>query len=204
MIPIKLQKVTQKDLFSYDFRKDLMPVSCIYFGYAFTSSAERLNILEEDMKDIKEQCLEFIVKSIEEVQQRLPENATIFLALTSISPKEITQIQDLTKLAERLKNIWPDIDAVNKVLRQIRLTDVPEKLKDGPVKFLSHFKQYKDAAGEPRFNNVAQLALSLYSLPYSNAEVEQIFSRMNHLKNKMRNKKASPTTDALIRVDGSI
>eukprot|EP00795_Rhopilema_esculentum_P009772 gene9772-18305_t len=204
VIPSKLQKVTQKDLFSYDFRKDLMPVSCIHFGYAFTSSAERLNILEEDMKDIKERCLEFIVKAIEEVQQRLPENATIFQALTSISPKEITQIQDVTKLAERFRNISPDIDAVNKELRQIKLIDVPEKLKDDPILFWSHFKQYKDAAGEPRFNNVAQLALSLYSLPYSNAEVERIFSRMNHLKSKVRNKMASPTTDALIRVDSSL
>ena len=84
------------------------------------------------------------------------------------------------------------------------MINVPEKLKDDPVKFLSHFKTYKDAAGKPRFNNVAQLALSLYSLPYSNAEVERIFSRMNHLKSKVRNKMASPTTDSLIRVDGSL
>ncbi len=88
----KLQKVTQKDLFSYDFKQDLMPVSCIHFGYAFTSSAERLDILEEDMNAIKERCLEFFVKAIEKVQQRLPENTSTFQALTSISPEEITKI----------------------------------------------------------------------------------------------------------------
>eukprot|EP00794_Sanderia_malayensis_P012318 gene12318-13588_t len=159
VIPSRLQKVKQKDIFNYDSDKDLMPVSCIHFGYAFISSAERLNILEEDIKDIKERCLEFLVKAIEEVQQRIPENATVFQAVASFSPKEISQMQDLTKLAKRFKNISPDIDAVNKELRQIKLIDVPEKLKDDPVKFLSQFKQYKDAAGECRFNNVAELAL---------------------------------------------
>ncbi len=84
-------------------KQDLMSVSCIHFGYAFTSSGELLDILEEDMNAIKEQCLEFFVKAIEEVQQRLPENASIFQALTSISPNQITQIQDLMKLAARFK-----------------------------------------------------------------------------------------------------
>ena len=46
-------------------------------------------------------------------------------------------------------------------------------------------------------------------LPYihcllSNAEVERIFSKIHHFKRKLRNKMASPTTDALFRVDGGL
>ena len=81
---------------------------------------------------------------------------------------------------------------------------MPEDLKEDPVKFWNYFKEFKDAAGESRFNNLAQLALSLYTLPFSNAEVERIFSKINHFKSKLRNKMASPTTDALIRVDGGL
>ena len=79
-----------------------------------------------------------------------------------------------------------------------------EDLKEDPDKFWNDFKEFKDAAGESRFNNLAQFALALYTLPYSNAEVERIFSKMNHFKSKLRNKMASPTTDALIRVDGGL
>ena len=35
VVPSKLQKISQKDIFTYDFKKDLMPVSCVHFGYAF-------------------------------------------------------------------------------------------------------------------------------------------------------------------------
>ena len=80
-------------------------------------------------------------------------------------------------------------------------SDVPEDLKEDPVKFWNYFKEFKDAAGESRFINLAQLAFALYALCYSNAEVEHIFSKMNHFKSKVRNKMASPTTDALVCVE---
>ena len=103
--------------------------------------------------------------------------------------------------SSRFQNISPDVDAVNKEIGQLKLIKIPAEIKEHPVKFWSHLDQYKDAAGEPRFANLAQLALALYSLPYSNAEVERIFSKMNHYKSKVRNKMGSPSIDAVIRVD---
>ena len=64
--------------------------------------------------------------------------------------------------------------------------------------------KYKEAAGEMHFRNLSQLALSLYSLPYSNAEVERIFSKMNYFKNKTRNRMSSATLDALIQIEGGL
>eukprot|EP00794_Sanderia_malayensis_P015248 gene15248-16822_t len=204
VIPNKLEKVSRNSLFNYDFRKDLMPLSCVYFGYAFGSNVERLQIGKEEGNEVKGRCMDFLIKATEEVQSRLPENAAVFRAMTSISPKEIHRIHEVTTLAERFRNITPDVDAVNNELRQIKLISVPEDLNDNPVKFWSYFEQYKDAAGEPKFANIARLAIALYSLPYSNAEVERIFSKMNNFKSKLRNKMASPTTDALIRIDSSL
>ena len=40
---------------------------------------------------------------------------------------------------------------------------MPEDLKEDPVKFWNYFKEFKDAAGESRSNNLAQLALALYT-----------------------------------------
>ena len=199
--PKKLEKIAQKDLFSYEFKNDLMPPSCINFGYAFLSSAERFQMSNDDILDVKARCLEFLIKATEEVQKRVPENAALFQAMTSISPKEVLQVQDLTPLAARFQNISPDVDAVNKEIGQLKLIKIPAEIKEHPVKFWSHLDQYKDAAGEPRFANLARLALALYSLPYSNAEVERIFSKMNHYKSKVRNKMGSPAIDAVIRVD---
>ncbi len=167
-----------------------MPVECVYFGYAFLSSVERLEIPKTQMKkDTWNQQ--------KKVQQRFPENASIFKAITTISPKEVSGVQVLTKLTKCFKNISPDIDSVNKELCQMKSIDVPKDMSD-------HLVQYKDAAANPLFYFVPDLALILYSLPYSYAEVELIISKMNYFKNKLRNKMARPTTDALICIDGSL
>ena len=46
--------------------------------------------------------------------------------------------------------------------------------------------------------------LGLYSLPYSDADVERILSKINYFKNKVRNRMSSPTIDALIRVESAL
>ena len=74
---------------------------------------------------------------------------------------------------------------------------------ENTVKYWTHLQQYREAAGGPRFTTISRLAIELYSLPYSNVEVEGIFSKMNYFKNIFRNTMASPTTEALIRIDGS-
>ena len=119
-----------------------------------------------------------MIKATEEAQARLPDNAAIFQAMTSISPKEIHTRQDVTQLAGRFKNPSGDTDAVNNELRQMKLITVPGDLNENHVKYWAHFQQYKDAA--------------LYPLPYSNAEVERVFSKMNCFKSKLRNKMGKP------------
>ena len=58
----------------------------------------------DDILDVKARCLEFLIKATEEVQKRVPENAALFQAMTSISPKEVLQVQDLTPLAALIFN----------------------------------------------------------------------------------------------------
>ena len=60
---------------------------------------------------------------------------------------------------------------------------VPDDFIENPVKYWTHLRQYKDAADQPRFANISRLATALYSLPFSNAEVERIVSKMNYFKN---------------------
>ena len=156
----------------------------------------------EDVAEVKKRCFAFLVEAATQVQMRLPQNVIVFQDMASISPDEVQKVQELTRLATRFPNIGHDVDGLNKEIRQLKLLDIPEDVVKDPVKFWDVINGYKDAAGELRFRNLPQLALSLYSLPYSNAEVERIFSKMNYFKNKMRNRISSPTLDALIRIEG--
>lgn len=204
VIPSRLEKVSRKDLFSYDFQNNLMPASCSYLGYAFVSNAERLKIPKKDLDEVKQRCLIFLVEATKQVQMRLPENVSIFRDMTCISPEEILKVQDLTTLASRFPNITNNVDDLNKEVRLLKVADLPDDLKSDAVKFWCHVGSYKDSTGQLRFGNISQLALSLYSLPYSNADVERIFSKMNYFKSKVRNRMSSPTIDALIRVESAL
>ena len=177
-----------------------MPASCAQLGYAFISNAERLKIPQQDVAEVRKRCLAFLVEAAEQVQTRLPQNVTVFQDMASISPDKVLRVQELT----RFPNMVHDVDSLNKEIRQLKLFEIPEDVAKDPVKFWDLIKGYKDAAGELRFANLSQLALSLYSLPYSNTEVERIFFKINYFKNKMRNRMSSPTLDALIRIEGGL
>jgi len=58
----------------------------------------------------------------------------------------------------------------------------------------------KDSAGNYRFRNVGRLALSLLSLPISNATVERAFSVYNVIKNQIRNKLSLDIMQAIMMV----
>lgn len=60
--------------------------------------------------------------------------------------------------------------------------------------------EFTDANGEGRFRHIAKLATTMLSLPFSNASVERAFSVVNVIKDKLRNKMAIITADAIMRV----
>ena len=58
--------------------------------------------------------------------------------------------------------------------------------------------------GEPLFVNLPQFALSVLTLPASNADAERIFSKINCTKTKLRNRLLTSTQAALVRVSESV
>jgi hypothetical protein len=47
---------------------------------------------------------------------------------------------------------------------------------------------YKDSQGINIFAELTYTAISMLTLPHSNAEIERLFSQMNVVKNKLRNR----------------
>ena len=201
VIPNKLKAVSAKDLFSYDFKADVMHPNCVYFGYAFLKNVDEHGLSVNDIAEVKSRCLEYLVKATEEVQKRVPENVALFQAVSVFSPAKILTVTDLTTTAQRFKNICKDIDATNTEMQLLSKVPVVENLKTDPIKYWNYICNFTDASGSKRFGHISSLALALYSLPYSNAEVERIFSKLNYFKSKLRNKLKSATVSALIHID---
>ena len=56
------------------------------------------------------------------------------------------------------------------------------------------------STGGKKFPNLSSLALSLLSLPYSNASIERIFSQMNVVHSKLRNRLSVRSVDAILQI----
>lgn len=72
------------------------------------------------------------------------------------------------------------------------------------VKFWIEVYSYKDASGINPYLDVCELAISVLSLPHSNAEVERLFSQMNIIKSKLRNRLNISSVNAILAVKSGL
>ena len=201
MIPSKLQVIPSKNLFCYDFKADIMHPNCVHFGYAFLNSVEKHGLSASDVAEVKSRCLDYLVNATEEVQKTVPENVAIFQGVPAFSPAKILAVSDVAMPALRFKNICKDVDATQSETKLLSRVPILEDLKSDPIQFWNSINSFTDASGAKRYGNISSLALALYSLPYSNAENERIFSTLNYFKSKLRNKMKSAKVAALIYTD---
>jgi hypothetical protein len=59
---------------------------------------------------------------------------------------------------------------------------------------------YKDSQGINIFAELTYTAISMLTLPHSNAEIERLFSQMNVVKNKLRNRLKLPMLNAILTI----
>ena len=68
------------------------------------------------------------------------------------------------------------------------------------LRFSNEVIVYKGAAGNNPFEDLSHLAISLLSLPHPNAEIERVFSQMNIVKTKLRNRLSVKTLNAILYI----
>ena len=61
---------------------------------------------------------------------------------------------------------------------------------------------HRDASGENDFSELNDLVLSVLALPFSNSAAERIFSQMNFIKTKFRNRMQQDMLEALLWIHG--
>lgn len=67
-----------------------------------------------------------------------------------------------------------------------------------PIKFWVEVKKSKTGDGTPLFPDLAEFMLSLLGLPHSSAAAERVFSSINRMKTKTRNRLTTTTISGLL------
>lgn len=68
------------------------------------------------------------------------------------------------------------------------------------MKFWAEVLNFKDTAGNNPYINIAKFAIQLLTLPWSNAEVERVFSQVNLVKTKIRSCLQSETLNDILSI----
>lgn len=157
-------------------------------------------VTDEDIHIFRKNCKSFIIKLIQELQQRVPKNLKILKQISMLSVDTCLS-QNKSSLLPVLEEMKVDPDSKEKILSQwSNLCFIKWKNIKETVAFWCEVYSHKDASGENPFKELAKFSLSILVLPISNAEVERIFSQLNLIKTKQRNRMQLLLTNSLLTI----
>ncbi|KAE9530031.1 hypothetical protein AGLY_011493, partial [Aphis glycines] len=173
-----------------DFSNFLYPNP--YLSYGFEKKVEELRnlklLMKLDEKKLRSRCISFATVLVKQLQQRLPENLGILQKVEIIFPSNtLNQIKDnISPLCEHFGLDLINIEKIEMQWHKINLITWSNTSSAGI--FWAEVKKFKDASGSNPFEELADFAFMILALPFSNAAVERVFSQMNLVKIKTRNR----------------
>ena len=197
-----ISKALQDDVY-------ILPLEKVEFGieYKYALLEHRDKIKNEEQCDIESRAVSYIRKLCTQLIQRLPENLKYFRKLKSLSPSVCLsptrpKFEDLPFLEIFAnKNEFGLLENQYNKLSTVNWSDTlnPKQLTDAH-KFWAEVFVFKNAGGKFIFRELAKFVLILLSLPSTNAVVERVFSVMNSVRTKFRNRMLLQLLDAILRI----
>ena len=199
--PSNLKNVSLKNLSDFDFTTSLMPPSAIHLGHSVHLLMDSFKMSPDTIEAIKSVCFKFLVELATQIKNRLPDNFSVLRDLDLLSPRNATSQMksSIIPLASKVPTIAKDLDVLEREWKLLPTKSWCET--SNLIQFWAEVFSSRNSTGERSFGNIGRFALSLLSLPFSNAPVERIFSQMNATKTKQRNRMAVKTSNAILQVE---
>jgi len=176
-------------------------MSAVDFGALFHLSLQQLTLEQTVVTDVKNRCMGFLLEATKQIQNRLPANIALWRSLASFSPSVmLSQVKEPLYSLELLKLFKGDIGQLDIQYKSVNLVQWSTANDSNPEALWTEIYNYRDASGERAYGDLALFALSLLALPLSNADVERVFSQVNLVKSKTRNRLSNSTLSGILRV----
>ncbi|KAL0195174.1 hypothetical protein M9458_008746, partial [Cirrhinus mrigala] len=173
-----------------------------YLGYLFESKAAELHLVPEHEINVRKRCVAFTISLTNELRVRLPDNIEALQYMSVFNVEETLKHNkspgEIGKIAKLLGYSPADIDKIVQQWRAIHLSKWNET--KNTMSFWSEIMKFRDAADINPFQELAMAAVSVLSLPHSNAEVERVFSQMSVVKSKLRNRMSLQTLNSILYI----
>jgi hypothetical protein len=175
------------DIYEQDIEKYLDPSPAL--GYAFDSSCAENKIVGQEKENLKSRCISFLIALANQLKNSLPDNVKILERMSAFSVTECLKASKLPITDVALYYGKKDAITIAQIeLEWENIHHVRWEEKQDTEKFWIEVINYRDASGQNPFENLVDLAFKILCLPHSNADIERVFSQMNLIKTKLRNK----------------
>lgn len=167
----------------------------------------RIREKQDALNYFYDRCIDFLICACEQIKKRYGFNDPILKNVSVLKPRRSYshQERDVTpsllnfmKIMPRIVNVeqYQEIDDEWRLLPLHKIED--DMLNSETGRFWNHIKNIKNDDDEFLFKNLVEFALNVLSIPHSNAECERIFSNINLIKTKSRNRLITKTIDGLL------
>lgn len=180
--------------------REYLPNDQIYLGAKVEILIQK-NIFNDNNELIKlyNNCLSFYIELCTQIKNRF-KNMNIYQTFTLLNPHRLLEKPiNFLPLIEQFPNLLSNnIEQVSSQAREIcDLGDaIKAKLKE--MDFLEFWFELYYMPTPHNFNDLCLFVFNLLSLPHSSASAERIFSQLNLIKNKQRNRLLPETCNALL------
>lgn len=184
----------------------------IYLGGKIHAYIDHCGISNSVKHEFINNCLLFYVEAASQIYKRFPlRKYKIVQKLKFLNPKEVFNgtINSITSIAYEFPNIIQD-SSLNNLDSEFRLLQCESDLKNMALSkdinvnlFWKTVSEKKRGDGTFIFPTLSKFVKSLFCLPHSSANVERIFSTINLLKTKQRNRCNTETLEGLLHAKNS-
>lgn len=181
-------------------------IDSMYFGAKVEMSLCQGHTMHpQAVKNFKLKCLDFYIEAALQISRRFPFRNKVFKNLEALDPSVVKarSVATISPLMSSFPSLVNDdtlqkIDNEWRMLRNSLTTLLSDDTEETPVKFWMKVKGITSGDGTPVFPFLAEFMIRLLCLPHSSAAAERVFSAVNRMKTKTRNRLSTSTMAGLL------
>lgn len=182
----------------------------MYFGVEVRKMLDQVEIgnNEQLKSDFATSCTDFLIEGCKEIKKRFDFSDPVLKLVSYLNPSKamLRKTRDIVPSLLPLMKALPRIASndqhqiIDDEWRQLPSFELPAGIDvNDPVDiFWAKLLECEEGDQGMTFKNVSKFVLETISLPHSNADSERIFSKINLIKTKARNKMTISTVNGVL------
>ena len=185
---------------------NFLPLKSMYMGARVTLCLSEREYMERgpDVQHFLKRAQEFFIEAAQQIQKRFPIGDLIVEMLQVLDPDvSHSTFPSLVPLATRFPNLISvdKLQQLDNEWRKLSLVELPfDSQGMDPEVFWARLGKVTDGTGASQFLTLCTFMGALLCLPHANVDVERVFSSVNLIKTKTRNRLHTETVGALLKV----